>query len=249
LRLSKQDGHGGREAECRNNEQSITLAVPCFHQLEITLASLQSGGVLQITNDSSVDNAHSDGSFRETSMPQNNIHCKAEMLKSSKKQKTLSRSRGSGTVDDPLNRTLLSLLRENARATYAEIGKRAHLSAPAVYERIRRLESAGVIQKHTVMIDPTAVGLPFCAFIRIGTAGDHGCATIAASLAKNPEIEECHSIAGEDTVLVKARTASPMDLESLIKTIRSIPGIVTTVTTVVLMTHFERGIQVPLAKL
>ena len=181
-------------------------------------------------------------------MPQNDIKGKAETLRSRKKKKTFSRRRGSDTVADPVNRKLLSLLRENARVTYAEIGKRAHLSAPAVYERIRRLESAGVIQKHTVTIDPTAIGLPFCAFIRIGTAGDHGCDAIASSLAKNPEIEECHSIAGEDTVLVKARTASPIDLEYLIKRIRSIPGIVTTVTTVVLLTHFERGMQVPLAE-
>jgi len=181
-------------------------------------------------------------------MPQNDIKSKGRRPKSRKKQKTFSQKRGPGAVGDPVNRMLLSLLRENARATYAEIGKRAHLSAPAVYERIRRLESAGVIQKHTVTIDPSAVGLPFCAFIRIGTAGDHGCDAIAASLAKNPEIEECHSIAGEDTVLVKARTPSPMDLEYLIKRIRSIPGIVTTITTVVLLTHFERGIQVPLAE-
>src|SRR6266480_612565 len=187
-------------------------------------------------------------SFCNMPMSQNDVRSKARMSKPLKKQKTFSRNRGSSTGGDPVNRKLLSLLRENARATYAEIGKRAHLSAPAVYERIRRLESAGVIQKHTVTIDPTAVGLPFCAFIRIGTAGDHGCDTIAASLAKNPEIEECHSIAGEDTVVVKARTPSPMALEYLIKRIRSIPGIVTTVTTVVLLTHFERGIQVPLAE-
>jgi Lrp/AsnC family transcriptional regulator, leucine-responsive regulatory protein len=181
-------------------------------------------------------------------MSRKNINRKAKTSDRLKKQKTFSPKKGSGPVGDPVNRTLLSLLRENARATYAEIGKRAHLSAPAVYERIRRLESAGVIQKHTVTIDPTAVGLPFCAFIRIGTAGDHGCDAIAGSLAKNAEIEECHSIAGEDTVLVKARTSSPADLEYLIKKIRSIPGIVTTVTTVVLLTHFERGIQVPLAE-
>jgi Lrp/AsnC family transcriptional regulator, leucine-responsive regulatory protein len=179
-------------------------------------------------------------------MSQKSIKRKAEMPKAPKKQKTFSRKGGSNGVDDPVNRRLLSLLRENARATYAEIGKRAHLSAPAVYERIRRLESAGVIQKHTVTIDPAAIGLPFCAFIRIGTAGDHGCVAIAESLAKNAEIEECHSIAGEDTILVKARTPSAMDLEYLIRRIRSIPGIVTTVTTVVLLTYFERGIQIPL---
>jgi Lrp/AsnC family leucine-responsive transcriptional regulator len=180
-------------------------------------------------------------------MSRKRINHKAESRKAGEKQIKFSRSRRSDTGDDPVNRKLLSLLREDARASYAEIGKRAHLSAPAVYERLRRLKSVGVIKRHTVTLDPAAIGLPFCAFIRIGTAGDHGCKDIAASLAKNPEIEECHSIAGEDTVLVKARTPNPMALEQLISKIRSIPGIVTTVTTVVLMTHFERGIQVPLA--
>lgn len=181
-------------------------------------------------------------------MSPKNIRSKAGSAELREKQTTFSRNRRSDVVDDPVNRRLLSLLREDGRATYAEIGKRVHLSAPAAYERIRRLESAGVIQKHTVTIDPAAVGLPFCAFIRIGTAGDHGCDMIASSLAKNSEIEECHSIAGEDTVLVKARTRSPVELEYLIKRIRSIPGIVTTVTTVVLLTHFERGVQVPLVE-
>jgi DNA-binding Lrp family transcriptional regulator len=179
---------------------------------------------------------------------QKSVNRKVENRKPLKKQKTFSGNRGSGPAADAVNRKLLSFLREDARVTYAELGKRAHLSAPAVYERIRRLESAGVIQKHTVTIDPATIGLPFCAFIRIGTSGDHGCENIAASLAKNPEIEECHSIAGEDTVLVKARTPSAMDLEYLIRRIRSIPGIVTTVTTVVLLTYFERGVQIPLAE-
>jgi Lrp/AsnC family leucine-responsive transcriptional regulator len=179
-------------------------------------------------------------------MSQKIIKRKAEMLEARKKQKTFSKAKGSDTAADPVNRKLLSILRDNARSTYAELGNRAHLSAPAVYERIRRMESAGVIQKHTVTVDPTTIGLPFCAFIRIGTSGDHGCDEIVTSLGKNPEIEECHSIAGEDTVLIKARTPSAMDLEYLIRRIRSIPGIVKTVTTVVLLTYFERGVQIPL---
>jgi Lrp/AsnC family leucine-responsive transcriptional regulator len=180
-------------------------------------------------------------------MSQKIIKRKVEVVGPRKKQKNFSRNRGSGAVGDVVNRKLLGLLRENARSSYAEIGQRAHLSAPAVYERIRRMEHNGVIQKYTVTVDPAAVGLPFCAFIRIGTAGDHSCDTIVANLATNREIEECHSIAGEDTLLVKARTPSPIDLEYLIKKIRSIPGITTTVTTVVLMTRFERGIQIPVA--
>jgi DNA-binding Lrp family transcriptional regulator len=181
-------------------------------------------------------------------MSRKDINRKAKTLEAREKQKMFSAKRGSAPTDDPVNRKLLGFLRENARATYAELGKRAHLSAPAVYERVRRLERAGVIQKHTVTVDPATIGLPFCAFIRIGTAGDHGCDNIVANLAKNPEIEECHSIAGEDTVLVKARTPSAMELEYLIRRIRSIPGIVTTVTTVVLLTYFERGVQIPLDK-
>jgi len=179
-------------------------------------------------------------------MSQKTIKKKAETHEPSEKQTTFSRRPRSGAGGDAVNRKLLGLLQENARETYAEIGHRAHLSAPAVYERIRRMEHAGVIQKYTVTIDPASVGVPFCAFIRIGTAGERGCDLIAADLGMNPEIEECHSIAGEDTLLVKARTASPIAIEHLIKKIRSIPGIVTTVTTVALMTHFERGIQISL---
>jgi Lrp/AsnC family transcriptional regulator, leucine-responsive regulatory protein len=195
-----------------------------------------------------VDNGEIAVSFRDKPMSRKNLNRKTKISTPSKIQKNFRPSRGSSQIDDPVDRKLLGLLKENARATYAELGKRAHLSAPAVYARIRRLERAGVIQSHTVSVDPATIGLPFCAFIRVGTAGDYGCAAIAANLATNPEIEECHSVAGEDTLLVKARTATPIDLEYLIKKIRSIPGIVTTVTTVVLMTHFERGIQIPLPK-
>jgi Lrp/AsnC family leucine-responsive transcriptional regulator len=199
-----------------------------------------------MADDFSVNRPRAVLSFCPELMSQKTIKRKAETRKPDKKQKTFTRRSGSGAVGDAVNRKLLGLLRENARETYAEIGQRAHLSAPAVYERIRRMEQGGVIQKYTVTIDPAAVGLPFCAFIRIGTAGDRGCDMIAADLATNSEIEECHSIAGEDTLLVKVRAPSPIAIEQLIKKIRSIPGIVTTVTTVVLMTHFERGIQIPL---
>jgi hypothetical protein len=122
-----------------------------------------------------VDKRLCDDLFCNKAMSPENIRSKAGSAELREKQTTFSRNRRSDVVDDPVNRRLLSLLREDGRATYAEIGKRAHLAAPAAYERIRRLESAGFIQKHTVTIDPAAVGLPFCAFIRIGTAGDHGC--------------------------------------------------------------------------
>lgn len=148
-------------------------------------------------------------------------------------------------MGDAVNRSLLTKLKADARSSYAELGKSVHLSAPAVYERVRRLESAGVILGHTVVIDPEAIGLPFCAFVRIATQGDFRCDDIAAMLAKHSEIEECHSIAGEDNLLIKVRTPSPRALEELLTKIRQVPGIAKTLTTVVLQTRFERGVQVP----
>ncbi len=146
---------------------------------------------------------------------------------------------------DPVNRKLLSLLKDNARLSYADLGKTVHLSPPAVFERVRRLEKIGVIRGHTVVIDPTTIGLSFCAFVRIVTCGEFTCEDIAAVLIKHPEIEECHSIAGEETLIIKTRTPSPSGLDELLRKIRKIPGIVKTLTTVVLQTRFERGIQVP----
>ena len=149
-------------------------------------------------------------------------------------------------MEDPVNRKILGVLKDNARLSYADLGKRVHLSPPAAYERVRRLEKSGVIRNHTVVIDPNSIGLSFCAFVRIATSGDSSCEQIAHTLAENPEIEECHSIAGEDNMLIKARTVSPSALENLLRTIRKVPGIVKTLTTVVLETRFERGIQVTL---
>ena len=161
------------------------------------------------------------------------------------KQKTFRSEGGRPLLDDPINRKLLTCLREDARLGYAELGKRVHLSAPAVYERVRRLEAAGVIRQHTILIDAEQVGLPFCAFVRLATTTEGECSQMLDALAALPEIEECHSIAGEDTVLLKVRTTSPPALETLLRQIRRIPGIAKTVTTVVLQTCFERGVHVP----
>ncbi len=167
------------------------------------------------------------------------------MPKTLQKQKNFRPAGESTVLGDPVNRSLLIKLKADARCSYSELGKSVHLSAPAVYERVRRLESSGVILGHTIVMDPEAIGLPFCAFVRIATRGDISCAEIAAVLAGHCEIEECHSIAGEDNLLIKVRTPNPKALEELLTKIRQTPGVAKTLTTVVLQTRFERGVQVP----
>ncbi len=143
---------------------------------------------------------------------------------------------------DDTDRRILSLLKEDSRMQYAEIGKKVNLSAPAVHARVKKMESNNVIRNYTVEINPVALDADLCAFVRIGK-GKGTSAEVAKHLTKIPQIEECHGVAGEDCLMVKLRARSTQELSKLIDHIRGIEGIERTLTVVVLETHFERGLQ------
>jgi Lrp/AsnC family transcriptional regulator, leucine-responsive regulatory protein len=103
---------------------------------------------------------------------------------------------------DAINRRLLAELRHDPRLTMAELGRRVGMSSPAVTERVRRLEDAGVIAGYRLDLNPAALGLPLAAFIRIRP--DPGQLPRVAELARNiPEVVECHRITGEDCFILK----------------------------------------------
>ncbi|MES2770252.1 MAG: Lrp/AsnC family transcriptional regulator [Bdellovibrionota bacterium] len=141
---------------------------------------------------------------------------------------------------DQVDKKLLSLLNQNARQQYSDLGKALHLSAPAVHARVKRLEKEGVIENFTIRIRPEAANKSVCAFVRVN-AGSESCIDTAKFLEKFPEIEECHSVAGEDCVLLKVRVGTPGELDELLQKVRKAPGFQRTLTTVVLKSHFERG--------
>ena len=97
--------------------------------------------------------------------------------------------------------------------------------------------------RYSVEIDAEKIGLPFTSFIRIAATGGSHRDEMVAGLEALPEIEECHTIAGEDCILVKARTANPPALDLLLQRIKLLPGVARTLTTAVLRTHFVRGVQ------
>lgn len=143
---------------------------------------------------------------------------------------------------DEMDRKILGLLRHDSQTPYADIGKKVHLSAPAVHARVKKMQNAGVILRHTIVVDPNALGSSLCAFIRI-TRNRGLSAPIAEAFLKVKQIEECHSVAGEDCLMVKLRVGSSLELSKILDQIRQIEGIDRTVTVVVLETHFERGLQ------
>lgn len=110
---------------------------------------------------------------------------------------------------------ILSALQADGRLSYTELGKQVGLTRPAVAERVRRLEAMQVITGYRAEIDPTKLGLPILAFIRIGAIGDVF-ASVAKVVIEIPEVIECHRGTGGECFILKVRAASLSHLEAVI---------------------------------
>lgn len=106
---------------------------------------------------------------------------------------------------DEKDRTLLAILAEDASLSYAELGRKLHLSAPAVHERVKRLKSEGVITGIVARLDSTKIDRPLLAFIHVDTSSWAVTRSIL-SLKSLPEVEEIHTVAGDSAMLLKVRT-------------------------------------------
>jgi Lrp/AsnC family leucine-responsive transcriptional regulator len=140
---------------------------------------------------------------------------------------------------------ILGLLQEDCRTPLARIGEQVGLSAPAVLERIKKLEAAGVIVGYHAIVDSRRVGLDVTAFIGVVTSDPDSIGDFERQVTELEDVLECHHVTGAFTFLVKIKTASTSTLERLIARIRSLDGVARTETTVVLSTHIER-VQLPL---
>jgi Lrp/AsnC family leucine-responsive transcriptional regulator len=111
---------------------------------------------------------------------------------------------------------ILSELQHDARLSYAEIGRRVGLSAPAVMERVHRLEEAGIITGYCAQVDVTRLGLPIIAMIRVRYPGERY-PQIRKMAETCANVLECHHITGEDCMFIKVAVESMPHLESLIE--------------------------------
>ena len=142
---------------------------------------------------------------------------------------------------DTVDLQILELMQANARISNVDLAKGLSMAPSAVLERVKKLEQKKVILQYNTAIDPDAINKKLLAFIFIKTAGMDSDSKIAASLARVPEVQEVHIVAGEDCFLVKVRTEDSASLMSLMrKTIKRIPNVVSTRTTIVLETVKEQ---------
>jgi Lrp/AsnC family transcriptional regulator, leucine-responsive regulatory protein len=140
---------------------------------------------------------------------------------------------------DAIDRQIVDLLRDNARLSYAELGRQVGLSAPAVHERVGKLESTGVILGYRAEVLPEPIGLGVTALIGISQQAGTEIEEVVAALRDLPEIESCYFLAGDESFLLKARVGTMAELEQLIVRLSRTPGVARTRTTVALSTKWE----------
>lgn len=145
---------------------------------------------------------------------------------------------------DGVDRKLVDALRANARATYAQLAQVVGLSAPAVHERVAKLEAAGVITGYHAAVAPESLGYAMNALIGIFITDSADTDEIAESLSALPVVEHCWFVAGEETFVVKVRVPDVAGLEATIRELNAVRGIARTRTTVVLSTKFEDRVPV-----
>jgi len=142
---------------------------------------------------------------------------------------------------DTVDWRILEELQANARCTFAEVGRRVGLTAPAVAERVRRMEEAGVIRGYHAEVNTERLGLSLGAFVRFNVTNGI-CTQIEQTLRGYPEILECHRITGSDSFIMCITVASIGHLEDLIN--RLIPyGTLTT--SIVLSSPIKRRTITP----
>jgi Lrp/AsnC family leucine-responsive transcriptional regulator len=141
---------------------------------------------------------------------------------------------------DNLDRKLLDALQRNGRATFADLATHVGLKAPTVHERVKRLEQRGYIRGYAAKLDARRLGVELVAFVSAYTEPTCEYDRFTSAVAALPEVAEIHSVAGEESFVLKVLTRSTVHLDDFLTRLKSVPGIARTKTTVVLSTPFER---------
>jgi Lrp/AsnC family leucine-responsive transcriptional regulator len=148
---------------------------------------------------------------------------------------------------DSLDLHILALLQENCKQPLVKIGERVGLSAPSVIERIKKLEESGVIRGYTAVLDARKLGKDITAFIGVSINHPRLLSKFEKEIDRFEDVQECHHVTGEHSLLLKVKAANTSALEELIRKIRSLEGVVRTETSVVLSTHAE-GLRLALGQ-
>lgn len=143
---------------------------------------------------------------------------------------------------DELDANILNIIQKNARIPNAEIARQIGMAPSAVLERIRKLEERGIIEGYEVRLNAAELGFGLAAFVFVRTDEAVGRSATASQIAKLPEVQEVHDVAGEDCYLLKVRVKDTLHLTKFMREkLGKIKAIRSTRTTIVLETIKESG--------
>jgi Lrp/AsnC family leucine-responsive transcriptional regulator len=141
---------------------------------------------------------------------------------------------------DALDRKALAYLMRQGRATWAELGQILGLSAPAVADRVRKLEEKGIIRGYAALANPEKLGYSLVAYVFVTLGNQRKRSAFLRGIEKLGEVSECHHIAGDDDYLIKIRCRGTHDLDRLLASeLKGKLAVARTRTTVVLATSKE----------
>ena len=140
---------------------------------------------------------------------------------------------------DQIDLKILHILQLDGRRRLADIAEQVDLSAPAVMERVKKLESGGIIRGYQALLDSKKVGKDITAFIGVSIGNQRDMDKFARQMMKYSDVLECHHVTGDESFILKVKSANTGSLEKLLGEIRSVEGVTRTVTRVVLSTAKE----------
>lgn len=132
--------------------------------------------------------------------------------------------KGVGHMDET-DRKILSCLKENARTSATELGKKVNLSVAAVAERIRKLEAAGIIEKYTLVLNQQMLGNDVSALMEVCLEHPKYFDRFTKKISEMEDVEACYYMTGDYDFMLKINTHSSATLEHLHRTIKSINGV------------------------
>jgi len=140
---------------------------------------------------------------------------------------------------DQIDLKILSILQNSGRTRLADIADEVELSAPAVMERVKKLEASGVIKGYQALLDGKKVGKDITAFIGVSIGNQRDIDQFAAQMLRYADVLECHHVTGDESFILKVKAANTAALEKLLAQIRSVEGVTRSVTKIVLSTAKE----------
>jgi DNA-binding Lrp family transcriptional regulator len=146
---------------------------------------------------------------------------------------------------DDVDQRIIALLQDDARSSYADIGGKVSLSAPAVKRRVDRLRSGGVIRGYTALIDPGAVGWTTEAFVELFCTGRTSPQQLRAAAKRHPSVVGAYTISGEADALVHLRATDMAALEQALEKLRGEPFVTSTRSMIVLSRLVDTATSVP----